>query len=106
MKRGDPIESRVNAAAIGPRSACGEDCGIDHPRYQRERDRERRDVEWTLAIYEADQAASECHDAIYAEPFDKQAASDAIWRVHNALRPFIQRDVDGINESAPEEPKS
>jgi hypothetical protein len=40
-------------------------------------------------LVEADRAASKAHDAIYAEPFDKQAASDAIWEVHNWLRPMI-----------------
>lgn len=56
----------------------------------------RRDVEWMAAIYEADQAASEAHDAIYAEPFDQKSASDAIWKIHNALRPIIAADpIDG-----------
>ena|SRR5689334_10577352 len=41
------------------------------------------------ALAEADRAASEAHDAIYAEPFNKKAASDAIWKVHNWLRPMI-----------------
>lgn len=55
----------------------------------------RRDVEWMAAIYEADVAASEAHDAIYAEPFDQKVASDAIWKVHNALRPIIEADPIG-----------
>lgn len=46
------------------------------------------------AIAEADKAASKAHDAIYAEPFDKRAASDAIWEVHNWLRPMIPVDGD------------
>ena len=52
----------------------------------------RRDVEWMNAIYEADQAASDAHDAIYAEPLDKDRASAAIWRIHDALRPIIEAD--------------
>lgn len=45
----------------------------------RERDALReRAQELTNALREADEAASEAHDAIYAEPFDQKAASDAI----------------------------
>ncbi len=44
---------------------------------------------FTGSVVEADKAASKAHDAIYAEPFDKQAASDAIWEIHNWLRPMI-----------------
>jgi hypothetical protein len=50
---------------------------------------ERRDVEFMAALYEAEEAASVAHDAIYAEPFDQKAASDAIWVIHNALRPLL-----------------
>jgi hypothetical protein len=39
------------------------------------------------AIVAAEVAASDAHDAVYAE--DKQAASDAIWRIHDALRPLL-----------------
>jgi hypothetical protein len=42
----------------------------------------------TAALRDADTAASEAHNAIYAEPFDQKAASDAIWRIHNLLRPL------------------
>jgi|ERR1051326_1711814 hypothetical protein len=34
----------------------------------------------------ADQVASKLHDLIYQEPFDRQAASDAVWEVHSLLR--------------------
>jgi transcriptional regulator with XRE-family HTH domain len=37
-------------------------------------------------LEQADRLASTAHDAIYAEPFDRQAASDAIWQVHSVLR--------------------
>jgi hypothetical protein len=47
--------------------------------------------EWYFLQYakRADKCASAAHDAIYADPFDKQAASEAIWRIHDELRPLI-----------------
>jgi hypothetical protein len=51
------------------------------------------------AVTAADRATSKAHDAIYAEPFDRQAASDAIWEVHNWLRPMIPVSGD---EAEPE----
>lgn len=40
-----------------------------------------------MLMHDADVAVSTAHDAIYAEPYDKQAASEAIWAVHALLRP-------------------
>lgn len=42
---------------------------------------------------DADAAASRAHDAIHAEPFDRQAASDAIWDIHAYLRPYIEKTL-------------
>ena len=41
------------------------------------------------ALRNADHIASVIHDAIYAEPFRKEVANEAVWRLHNAIRPFI-----------------
>jgi hypothetical protein len=40
-------------------------------------------------IQQADAQASAVHDAIYAEPFDKQKASDEVWKLHEILRGAI-----------------
>jgi len=34
----------------------------------------------------ADRQASMIHDAIFAEPFDRQKASDEVWKLHEILR--------------------
>jgi hypothetical protein len=39
-----------------------------------------------VLIQQADALVSAVHDAIYAEPFDRQKASDAVWKVHELLR--------------------
>ena len=51
-------------------------------------------VEAVEALPLIDQAASWAHDAIFAEPFDQQAANDAIWKIHNLARPLIARFSD------------
>lgn len=60
-------------------------CGLDKPI----RDVRAAYGEALRALREADLSASKAHDAIYAEPFDQEAASAAIWGVHNHLRPLI-----------------
>ena len=45
----------------------------------------------------ADQAASVAHDFIWGKNgVTQQEASDAIWRIHNALRPLIVLDGDDV----------
>lgn len=45
------------------------------------------------AIRKADEAASVAHDFIWGENgVTKWQASDAIWQIHNALRPFYMTD--------------
>jgi hypothetical protein len=39
----------------------------------------------------AEAQASKAHDAIYREPVDREAANDAIWAIHNALRPALAK---------------
>ena len=41
------------------------------------------------AAQAAEVQASKAHDAIYREPVDREAANDAIWAIHNALRPAL-----------------
>lgn len=46
-------------------------------------------------LREADNAASVAHDFIYdRNGVTKQEASDAIWRIHNALRPLFEDDPE------------
>lgn len=47
------------------------------------------DLLTTLRI--ADEQASVAHDGIYRTPTETTKASDAIWNIHNALRPPIDR---------------
>lgn len=44
-------------------------------------------------VKQADKLASEIHDAIYAEPFDRQVASDAVWKLHELLRSNPQAEM-------------
>lgn len=39
---------------------------------------------------ELDRLVSIVHDAIYAEPFDQKAASDAVWSVHEVARSSLK----------------
>lgn len=43
------------------------------------------------ALPAIDKAASVVHNAIYAEPVDREAASNAIWLLHGLVRPLIAR---------------
>ena len=47
------------------------------------------------ALRDADRLTSAVHDAIYAQPFDRQRANDAIWLVHAVLRGALQRRAPG-----------
>ena len=53
------------------------------------------------AAQEAEVQASKAHDAIYREPVDREAANDAIWAIHNALRPAL-----AALDSTAEEPRA
>ncbi len=44
----------------------------------------------TQWIRDADAEASTLHDLIYAEPFDREAASKSVWRLHEILRAQIK----------------
>lgn len=57
-------------------------------------------------LAEADRLVSAVHDAIYAEPFDQKAASDAVWRVHDVLRaaPSLLQERDRLALDRHEEP--
>ena len=37
-------------------------------------------------VNEAETLTSRAHDALYAEPFDRQVVSGAIWKIHDAIR--------------------
>lgn len=53
------------------------------------------------AIRRADAAASTAHDFIYGKNgVTKKQASDAIWTIHNALRPLLPlSEQDGYTEA-------
>ena len=58
----------------------------------------RRDDEAVyLSLLEADHAASVAHDFIFGlKGVTQEQASEAIWTIHNALRPLIVLDGDDV----------